>query len=101
MVPTVLATNVETGAADTARVSGTRPRARDVGLLLGRLPPRDSPQLAECGTLETSILLTNTLSVPRVADAVPDWTLARVPDTYSVNPLVGESNDAYLNDIRG
>ncbi len=59
------------------------------------------PQLAECGTLETPILLTNTLSVPRVADAVLDWTLARHPEAQSVNPVVGECNDAYLNDIRG
>src|ERR671933_538507 len=59
------------------------------------------PQLAELGTLETPILLTNTLSVPRVADAVLDWTLLRHPDAQSVNPVVGECNDGYLNDIRG
>jgi D-aminopeptidase len=58
------------------------------------------PQLAELGTLETPILLTNTLSVPRVADAVLDWTLARHPEAQSINPLVGECNDGYLNDIR-
>jgi D-aminopeptidase len=58
-------------------------------------------QLAELGVLETPIVLTNTLSVPRAADAVLDWTLAHHPDVYSVNPVVGECNDAFLNDIRG
>jgi D-aminopeptidase len=38
------------------------------------------PQLAELGVLETPILLTNTLCVPRVADALLDWTLERHPD---------------------
>jgi D-aminopeptidase len=59
------------------------------------------PQLAELGTLETPLLLTNTLSVPRAADALLEWTLARNPEAQSVNPVVGECNDAYLNDIRG
>ena len=59
------------------------------------------PQVAELGVLETPIVLTNTLSVPRAADAVLDWTLARHPDVQSVNPVVGECNDGFLNDIRG
>src|SRR5205814_5842452 len=49
------------------------------------------------------ILLTSTLNVPRVADALIDYMLA-VPgneDVQSINPLVGETNDGYLNDIRG
>ena len=53
------------------------------------------PQLAELGTLETPVLLTNTLSVPRVADALLDWTLARHADAQSVRspkpPPVGRS----------
>src|SRR5262249_38953672 len=56
---------------------------------------------AELGLIETPILLTGTLAVPRVADALIDWTLARNPEVLSVNPLVGECNDGYLNDIQG
>lgn len=59
------------------------------------------PQLAELGTIETPILLTNTLGVWRVADAVVDWMADRNPGTYSFNPIVGECNDSYLNDILG
>jgi D-aminopeptidase len=62
-----------------------------------------STQVNELGEIETPILLTNTLSVPRVADAVLDYMLA-VPgnqNVRSVNPLVAETNDGQLNDIRG
>jgi D-aminopeptidase len=59
------------------------------------------PQVAELGVIETPILLTGTLSVPRVADALITWTLRENPDVMSVNPLVGECNDGYLNDIQG
>jgi D-aminopeptidase len=59
------------------------------------------PQVAELGVMETPILLTGTLAVPRVADALIDWTIARNPEVLSVNPLVGECNDGYLNDIQG
>jgi D-aminopeptidase len=58
-------------------------------------------QVAELGRLETPIALTNTLSVWPVADAVVSYVLARHPDARSVNPVVGECNDGYLNDIRG
>jgi len=59
-------------------------------------------QLVELGELETPILLTNTLAAPRVADALIDWTLARPGNARvrSVNPVVGETNDGRLNDIR-
>jgi len=59
-------------------------------------------QVRELGTIETPILLTNTLSVPQVADAVIDCMLS-LPgngDVRSINPIVGETNDGYLNDIR-
>ncbi len=48
-------------------------------------------------------MLTSTLSVPRAADGVLDYVLAQPgnEDVQSVNPLVGETNDGYLNDIRG
>jgi hypothetical protein len=59
------------------------------------------PHVAEPGVLETPIVLTNTLCVPRVADALLDWSLERQPDVQSVNPLVGESNHRFLNDFRG
>jgi D-aminopeptidase len=62
-----------------------------------------STQVNELGEIETPILLTSTLSVPRVADALVDYMLA-LPgneDVRSVNPLVAETNDGGLNDIRG
>jgi D-aminopeptidase len=58
-------------------------------------------QVAELGVIETPIALTNTLSVPTAMDALIGWTLDRHPDVMSVNPVVGECNDGYLNDIRG
>ena len=58
-------------------------------------------QVAELGVIETPIVLTNTLSVPTAADALIGWTLDRHADVMSVNPVVGECNDGYLNDIRG
>jgi D-aminopeptidase len=60
-------------------------------------------QVIELGTLETPIVLTNTLSVPTAADAVIDWTLSLAGNERvgSVNPVVGETNDGWLSDIRG
>jgi D-aminopeptidase len=60
-------------------------------------------QVEELGTLETPIILTNTLSVPTAADAVIDWALGLPGNekVASVNPVVGETNDGWLNDIRG
>jgi D-aminopeptidase len=60
-------------------------------------------QVEEMGEIETPILLTSTLSVPRAADALISYVLA-LPgneDALSINPVVGETNDGYLNDIRG
>lgn len=59
------------------------------------------PQVAELGNIETPILLTNTLSVWAVADAVVDWVAERNPGVRSFNPVVGECNDGALNDILG
>ncbi|HUP19268.1 MAG TPA: P1 family peptidase [Gemmatimonadota bacterium] len=58
-------------------------------------------QVDELGTIETPIVLTNTLAVGRAADAVVRWTLERTASTgvRSVNPVVGETNDAGLNAI--
>jgi D-aminopeptidase len=60
-------------------------------------------QVEELGTLETPIILTNTLGVPTAADALIDWTLNQEGNSNvrSVNPVVGETNDGFLNDIRG
>ena len=59
------------------------------------------PQIAEVGNIETPILLTNTLNVWTVADALVDYVSARNPDAHSFNPVVGECNDGFLNDILG
>jgi D-aminopeptidase len=62
-----------------------------------------STQVDEMGEIETPILLTSTTSVMRAADALITYLLA-VPgneDVLSINPVVGETNDGYLNDIRG
>ncbi len=65
----------------------------------------NSEQVHEMGAIEGPIMLTNTLNVPRVADAVIDWSLARNKtmgvETWSVSPVVAETSDMYLNDIRG
>lgn len=59
-------------------------------------------QVAELGELETPILLTNTLAVPRALDALLTWTLSQPgnEEVRSVNGVVGETNDGELNDIR-
>ena len=60
-------------------------------------------QVEELGTLETPIGLTNTLSVPRVVEALVKYTLSQPGNEkiMSVNAVVGETNDGFLNDIRG
>jgi len=67
--------------------------------------PAGIAQVMELGTLETPILLTNTLSVPTAANALITWSLERNPEIGitqgTVNPVVFECNDGYLNDIRG
>lgn len=62
-----------------------------------------STQVQELGNIETPIILTNTLSVPVAMDAVTSYIL-QLPgnsDVQSVNAVVGETNDGWLNDIRG
>ena len=55
------------------------------------------------GEIETPIVLTNTLSIGRAADAIINYVLTAPgnEDVRSVNPVVGETNDGFLNDIRG
>ncbi|WP_339814708.1 P1 family peptidase [uncultured Imperialibacter sp.] len=59
-------------------------------------------QVKELGNIETPILLTNTLAVADASKALVKYTIA-LPgneNVRSVNPVVGETNDSYLNDIR-
>ncbi len=62
-------------------------------------------QVRELGVLESPIALTNTLNVGLVADALVQYSIHRNPQIGirmgSVNVLVGETNDSYLNDIQG
>jgi D-aminopeptidase len=79
------------------RVPGAIVSANGYGKLTG------STQVDEMGEIEAPILLTSTTSVPRVADAVISYMLG-LPgneDVLSINPVVGETNDGYLSDIRG
>lgn len=77
------------------------PAAIFVGNGFGKL--MGSTQVSELGEIETPIVLTSTLSVPRAADALLDYMLSLPGNepVQSVNPIVGETNDGYLNDIRG
>lgn len=62
-----------------------------------------STQIEELGTIETPVILTNTLSVGTAVEAVVAYTLAQTGNeqAMSVNAVVGETNDGALNDIRG
>jgi D-aminopeptidase len=77
------------------------PGAVFVGNAFGKLA--GSTQVEELGTIETPIVLTNTLSVGTAIDAVVRYTIAEPGNEQvrSVNALVGETNDGSLNDIRG
>lgn len=98
--------NIRTGVTAILPHSGNLfrekvPGAVFVGNGFGKIA--GSTQVNELGEIETPILLTSTLSVPRVADFLIDYMLA-LPgneDVQSINPLVAETNDGYLNDIRG
>ncbi len=65
----------------------------------------NSEQVHEFGTLDSPIMITNTHNVPRVADAVISWMFERHPDmgigTWGVSPIVAETSDSSMNDIRG
>ena len=97
--------NIRTGVTAVLPHSGNLyrekvPGAIFVGNGFGKLT--GSTQVEEMGDIETPILLTSTTSVPRVADALISYMLA-LPgneDVLSINPVVGETNDGYLSDIR-
>ncbi len=78
------------------RVPAAMVVANGFGKLLG------ITQVQELGELETPIALTCTLCVWRVADAMVGYLLAQpgMEGVRSINPVVGETNDGYLNDIR-
>ena len=76
------------------------PAAIVIGNGFGKLA--GSTQVNELGEIETPILLTSTLSVPKVADFLMDYMLG-LPgneNVQSINPVVAETNDGFLNDIR-
>src|SRR5699024_3306184 len=77
------------------------PAAVYVGNGFGKLT--GTTQVRELGNIETPVILTNTLSVPTAANALISYVLKQPDneDVRSVNPVVGETNDGYLNDIRG
>jgi D-aminopeptidase len=77
------------------------PGAVFVGNGFGKLT--GSTQVDEMGEIETPVLLTSSTSVPRVADALISYMLALPGNekVLSINPIVGETNDGYLSDIRG
>lgn len=98
--------NIRTGVTAIVPHSGNLfrekvPGAVFVGNGFGKLA--GSTQVNELGEIETPILLTSTLSVPRVADYLLDYmlSLSGNEEVQSINPLVAETNDGYLNDIRG
>ena len=86
----------------TAIVPGSLPvpAALSVGNGYGKLV--GVTQLQELGEIETPVLLTSTLSAFRVADYLVSWLLQQPGNEgiTSINPVVGETNDSYLSDIR-
>jgi D-aminopeptidase len=57
-------------------------------------------QVRELGNIETPIALTNTLNIGKVADGVIGYMISQNPNIRSVNPVVGECNDGYVNNIQ-
>jgi D-aminopeptidase len=97
--------NIRTGVTAILPHGGNLYRERVPGAVFlgnayGKLA--GSTQVNEMGEIETPILLTATDSVPRVADAVITYTfnLKGNENVLSVNPVVGETNDGWLSDIR-
>ena len=77
------------------------PAAMYIGNGFGKL--MGYSQVEELGNIETPIALTNTLNVPLVANALIEYSLNQDGNerVRSVNPIVGETNDGRMNDIRG
>ena len=102
----VRADNIRTGVTAILPHGGNLfqekvPGAVFVGNGFGKLA--GSTQVNELGEIETPILLTSTLAVPKTADFLLDYMLG-LPgneNVQSINPVVAETNDGFLNDIRG
>jgi D-aminopeptidase len=101
----VAGTDIRTGVtaivADSVdRAGGQVAAGLFVGNGFGKLI--GSTQLVELGVIETPIVLTGTLSAFRAADALVTYMLGRPGNErmITVNPVVGETNDGYLSDIR-
>ena len=98
--------NIRTGVTAILPHSGNLYREKVPGAIVvgnGYGELTGTTQVEELGEIEGPVLLTNTTSVPQVADALTSYMLA-LPgneDVLSFNPVVGETNDGYLNDIRG
>src|SRR5699024_3503810 len=77
------------------------PAGVHVGNGFGKLT--GTTQIRELGNIETPIVLTNTLSIPTGANDLLTFTSSQEKNegVRSINPIVGETNDGYLNDIRG
>jgi D-aminopeptidase len=93
-------TGVTAIVPDQLAPGGSLPAGLYVGNGYGKLI--GATQLAELGEIETPIVLTGTLSAFRAADALVSHMLS-LPgneEMVSVNPIVGETNDGYLSDIR-
>ena len=104
-VTLILGDSVRTGATAILPHGGNVfqekvPAGIAVGNGFGKL--MGSTQVIELGEIETPIMLTNTLSVPQAAEAILTWTLRQPGNeaVRSVNPVVGETNDGFLNNIR-
>ncbi|AEN74309.1 peptidase S58 DmpA [Rhodothermus marinus SG0.5JP17-172] len=104
-VTLILGDSVRTGATAILPHGGNVfqekvPAGIAVGNGFGKL--MGSTQVIELGEIETPIVLTNTLSVPQAAEAILTWTLRQPGNetVRSVNPVVGETNDGFLNNIR-
>ena len=95
-----LHTGVTAIVPDQLRERGTLPAGLFVGNGYGKLV--GATQLAELGEIETPIVLTGTLSAFRAADALVSYMLDLPGNETmrSVNPVVGETNDGFLSDIR-
>lgn len=98
--------NIRTGVTAILPHSGNLfqekvPGAIFVGNGFGKLA--GSTQVNELGEIETPILLTSTLAVPKTADYLLDYMLSLPGNerVQSINPLIAETNDGFLNDIRG
>ncbi|HSM16847.1 MAG TPA: P1 family peptidase [Gemmatimonadales bacterium] len=112
-VTSVRVGQVTVAVGDSVRTGVTAILPHDGNLFLDRVPAAilvgngfgkllGSTQVAELGELETPILLTCTLCVWKAADALVEWMLARpgMANIRSINPVVAETNDGFLNAIR-